>query len=147
MFTRANVGECTRSAMPSPRASPFTNCVLPAPRSPDRPMTSPLSAARPHCSPRAAVSAALCEMYVAMGRQRSHALLVPDGYPLARLDPADARQREPRELLLPCVKQRHGIAAGDREQQFKVLAIGQRRLQGRFGGGRGLGGAARLPAD
>src|ERR1017187_4124015 len=110
MFTRANVGECTRVTMPSPRASPLTNCVLPAPRSPDRPMTSPLSAARPHCSPSAAVSAGLFEMHVAMGRQRSHALLVPDGDALARLDPADARQRETRELLLPRVKQRHGVA-------------------------------------
>src|ERR1035441_10474345 len=100
MFPRATWGKPPPPAFPSPRASPFTNCVLPAPRSPDRPMTSPLSAARPHCSPSAAVSAALCEMYVAMGKHHTHALLVPDGYPLARLDPADARQREPRELLL-----------------------------------------------
>src|ERR1035441_6422005 len=109
MFTSAKVGECTRSAMPSPRASPLTNCVLPAPRSPDRPMTNPLSAARPHCSPSAAVSAGLCEMYVAIGRQRSHALLVPDVDSLARLDLADARQRESRELLLPRVQHRDEI--------------------------------------
>src|ERR1017187_5049340 len=122
MFTRANVGECARATMPSPRASPLTNCVLPAPRSPDRPMTHPLSAARPHCSPSAAVSAGLCEMYVAMGRQRSHALLVTDVDSLARLDLADARQRKTGKLLLPRVEQRHGVAAGDREQQFKILA-------------------------
>src|ERR1035441_6493064 len=91
MFTRANVGECTRVTMPSPRASPLTNCVLPAPRSPDRPMTTPLSAARPHCSPSAAVSAVLCEMYVAMGRQRSHTLLVTDVDSLPRLDLADRK--------------------------------------------------------
>src|ERR1035438_6591547 len=94
MFTRAKVGECTRATMPRPRASPLTNCVFPAPRSPDRPITSPLSAARPHCSPSAAVSVGLCEMYIAMGRQRSHALLVTDGDALARLDLADARRSE-----------------------------------------------------
>src|ERR1035437_2774756 len=133
MFTRAKVGECTRSAMPRPRASPLTNCVLPAPRSPDRPMTNPLSAARPHCSPSAAVSAGLCEMYVAMGRQRSHALLVTDVDSLPHLDLADARQREGGELLLPPVQHRHGIAAGDREEQFEVLTVAQRRQQRRFG--------------
>src|ERR1017187_676011 len=144
MFTRAKVGECTRSAMPSPRASPLTNCVLPAPRSPDSPMTSPLSATRPHCSPSAAVSAGLCEMYVAMGPQRSHTLLVTDVDSLPRLDLADACQRESRELLLPRVQHRHGVAAGDREEQFEGLTVAQRRQQGRFGRGRGLGGAARF---
>src|ERR1039457_1663362 len=133
MFTRAKVGESTRVVMPSPRASPLTNCVLPAPRSPDTPMTSPLSAARPHCSPSAVVSPGLCEMYVAIGRQRSHALLVPDVDSLARLDLADARQRESRELLLPRVQHRDGVAAGDREEQFEVLTVAQRRQQGRFG--------------
>jgi hypothetical protein len=33
------VGECTRAEIPSPRARPFTNCVLPAPSSPDSAMT------------------------------------------------------------------------------------------------------------
>src|ERR1017187_400178 len=133
MVTRAKVGESTRVVMPSPRASPLTNCVLPAPRSPDTPMTSPLSAARPHCSPSAVVSPGLCEMYVAIGRQRSHALLVPDGDALTRLNLADARQREIGKLQPPRVKQWHGVAAGDREQQFEVLAVGQRGQQGRFG--------------
>jgi len=54
---------------PSPPAMPFTSSVLPAPKSPDKAMTSPRSAARPHDSPSDRVSAGLCEMNVAMGVQ------------------------------------------------------------------------------
>ena len=58
-FTSVNVGECTRDVTPSPRARPFTSCVLPAPRSPLNVMTQPRCAARPNFSPSASVSAGL----------------------------------------------------------------------------------------
>ena len=58
-FTNAKVGEWTRSVAPSPRARPFTSCVLPAPRSPLKPMTQPGLASRAQVSPRASVSVAL----------------------------------------------------------------------------------------
>src|SRR5882672_12502503 len=94
MFTNAKVGEWTRSVMPRPRARPFTNCVLPAPRSPHNPITSPLRAARPQVSPSASVSAGLCEMHVAICGQWSRAVLVFDGDALACCDFADATQLE-----------------------------------------------------
>src|ERR1035438_7991227 len=90
-----------------------TGCNHPWKQTPRKPGSAPLC-------PSASVSAGLCEMYVAIGRQRSHALLVPDVDSLARLDLADARQRESRELLLPRVQHQIGVAAGDREEQFEV---------------------------
>src|SRR5438445_10711422 len=120
--------------MSNPRASPFTSCVLPAPRSPDKPMTSPLCATRPQASPSASVSAGLCEMYVAIGGQQSHPILVPNRDPLARRDFTDATQRHFGKLLPPGVEQRDRLAAGHREEQLKILPLGQRCQQRRFGG-------------
>src|SRR5260370_1283579 len=113
MFTRANVGEWTRAVIPSPRATPLTNWVLPAPRSPDRPITSPLSAARPKVSPSRSVSAGLCEMNVAMRCQRPYSLLVADSDRIAGSNLPDAAQPHVGKLWLPGVEQRNGVTAGN----------------------------------
>src|SRR5438105_1219449 len=102
--------------MPSPRARPLTSCVLPAPRSPESAMTSPRVAARPHASPRASVSAGLCEMFVAMGTQSSHAGFIAKRDAFAFGDLADAGERDFGKLLLPCIEQWHGILAGNGKQ-------------------------------
>src|SRR6266850_2515072 len=101
MFTSAKVGEWTRAVMPRPRARPFTNCVFPAPRSPHKPITSPLGAVRPQVSPSASVSAGLCEMHVAICGQWSRAVLVFDGDPFPSGDFSDATQLEFGKLLFP----------------------------------------------
>src|SRR5438477_1067162 len=113
---------------------PFTSCVLPAPRSPDNAITSPRRASRPQASPSDSVSAGLCEMLVAMRTQWSHATFIAKRYAFACGDVADARQRDFGKLLFPCVEHRHRVLAGDGEQQFKILAIRQRREQGRLRG-------------
>src|ERR1700722_562145 len=135
-----------RSVMPSPRAMPLASCVLPAPRSPDKPMTSPLAAARPHASPSACVSSGLCEMFVAMGGQRKDAFRRADGDTFVGNDLSDARELKFRKFLFPGIEQRHGVAAGDGEQKFEILAIGQRGEQRRFGGSIRSGSEARLAA-
>src|SRR6266853_4597476 len=133
MFTSAKVGEWTRAAMPRPRARPFTNCVFPAPRSPHKPITSPLWAAHPQVSPSASVSAGLCEMHVAICGQRSHAVLVFDSDALARRDFADATQLKLGKLFLPGIQQRNCIAARNREEKLKILSVRQRGQQRGFG--------------
>ena len=49
--------------------------------------------------------------------------------------------------LRQAIQQRHGVAAGNGEQQLEVLAVGERGEQRGLGGGAGLGGAAGLAAD
>src|SRR5664280_913174 len=97
--------------MPSPRAMPFTNCVLPAPKSPDKPMTSPDCAARPQRSPSDSVSAGLCEMNIAMGRERLGAGLVANRDAFPRRDFADTTQFQFRKLFFPRVDQFHRVGA------------------------------------
>src|SRR5437899_1006120 len=133
MFTSAKVGEWTRAMMPRPRARPFTNRVLPAPRSPHKPITNPLWAARPQVSPSASVSAGLCEMHVAICGEWSRAVLVFDGDALARRDFADATELELGELCFPGIQQRNGIAASNRKEKLKILPVRQRGQQRRFG--------------
>src|SRR6516162_586059 len=118
--------------MPSPRASPLTNWVLPAPRSPESPSTQPFCAARPKRLPRASVSAGLCEMSVAMLLQRAHSGFVADADSFLGRNFADAGQLHLRELLFPGVQQWDGIAAGDGEQEFEILAVGQRGQESRL---------------
>src|SRR5579872_2226536 len=113
---------------------PLVSCVLPAPRSPVTPMTRPGVAARPQLSPSAWVSVGLLEMYVAMGRKRTRAGFVADGKTLALRDLANAGQFGLGKLLFPGVQQRHGIAAGNGEEQFKIFAISQCGEQRRLGG-------------
>src|SRR5262245_9250379 len=134
-WTRAKVGEDTRAWIPRPRAMPLTSWVLPAPRSPLKPMTQPVCTAFPHCSPRAKVSSGLCEMSVAMNGQRPHAILVAKPQPRFGGDLADAAQAQLGELLLPSVQQRDSIYAGEAKEELEILAVGQRRQQRRFGGG------------
>src|SRR6266704_2759798 len=98
--------------MARPRASPLTNWVLPAPRSPESPSTHPLTKARPQLSPSPSVSTALFEMNVAMGGERAHAVLVADRDPVRCGNLADAVQGQVGELLSPGVEQRHRIATG-----------------------------------
>src|SRR5512140_1302900 len=115
MLTRANVGECTLALEPNPRANPRTSRVLPAPNSPERPMTRPGSATRPQASPNASVSLGLCEMNVAMGGKRAHALLVAQGDPFVTGDLSDTRKRQVWEPRAPGIKQRYRVLAGYRE--------------------------------
>src|SRR5882672_9469616 len=136
-----------RAAMPSPRAMPLTSCVLPAPKSPVRPMTQPALASRPHRSPSAAVSSGLCEMNVTMSGHRQVAVLVAEFNASGGDDLPDAGQRHIGELFLPRVEQRDSVAAGDGEQEFKVLTVGERGEQRRFGGGFGFGLQLRGAAD
>src|SRR5437667_9836863 len=133
MFTSAKVGECTRAVIPRPRARPFTNCVFPAPRSPHKPITSPLWAACPQVSPSASVSAGLCEMHVAICGQWSRAVFVFDSDAFARRDFADATQLELGKLCFPGIQQRNGIAAANRKEKLKILPVCQRGQQRRFG--------------
>src|SRR5260221_6343900 len=129
MFTSAKVGEWTRAVMSRPRARPFTNCVLPAPRSPHKPITSPLGAVRPQVSPSASVSAGLSEMHVAICGQWSRAVLVFDGDALARRDFADATQLELGKLCFPGIQQGNGIAAANRKEKLKILSVRQHGQQ------------------
>src|ERR1700674_3566248 len=59
-YTRTswNVGLATSAGDPAPRATPRTNVVLPAPRSPSSRSRSPCRSWRPKLSPAASVSAA-----------------------------------------------------------------------------------------
>src|SRR6266481_301407 len=133
MFTSEKLGEWTRAVMPRPRARPFTNCVLPAPRSPHNPITSPLWAARPQVSPSASVSAGLCEMHVAICGQRSHAVLVFGSDGRARRDFADATRLKLGRLFLPANQQKSRIPARNREENLNLLSIRQRGQHRGFG--------------
>src|SRR5690348_3104948 len=95
--------------MSNPRANPFTSWVLPAPRSPESPITSPLCALRPHSSPSDSVSAGLFEMYVAMGTQSPNSILIAQRNPLPGDDFTNATQRHIGKLFLPTVQHRHRI--------------------------------------
>jgi hypothetical protein len=61
-----------------------------------------------------------------MLRQRAHSGFVANADSLLGRDFADARQLYLRELLLPRIQQRDGITAGHGEQEFEILAVGQR---------------------
>ena len=74
-------------------------------------------------------------MNVAMGCERLDAGLVANRDAFPRRDFADATQFQFRKLFFPRVEQFHRVGARHREQQFKILAIGQRRDERRFGGG------------
>src|ERR1019366_10747121 len=124
-LTSVNVGEGTRAGMARPPARPLTSRVLPAPRSPESAMTSPLRASRPQLSPSASVSAGLCEMFVTMDGQRPNAVPVAQMDSFARGDLADAGKGNFGELLFPGIEQGDCVAGRPREQQFKILAIAQ----------------------
>src|SRR5574341_759202 len=125
---------------------PFTNWVLPEPRSPVSPMISPASAWRPHASPSASVSAGLCEMNVAIGREGPHPAVVPDRYAFPGGNLSDASERQLRKLRFPGIEERHRFLAGDREEQFKILAVGQSGQKGRLGGWLFFGRQPGFPA-
>src|SRR4051812_15309544 len=142
----ANVGEWTRSVAPTPAATPRTNCVLPAPRSPWSPTIMPGCARSPNAWPRAAVCSGLVEMCVAMDEQRFDALLVAQLNAGRGGDFSDARKFERRKFLFPGVEEFHRIFARDREEKFEIFAVSergeQRRLGGRLTAGLEFGGAA-----
>src|SRR5579864_1116129 len=122
--------------MSRPRAVPLTNCVLPAPRSPDKAMTSPRFAARPQLWPSDSVSAGLfVKMLVAMSGQRAGAGFIAKGDAFAGGDFADAGERNVRELLLPRIEHGNCIFTRNGEKQLKILAVGECGKQGSFGCG------------
>ena len=53
-------------------------------------------------------------------------MLVFDSDALARRDFADTTQLQLGKLLFPPIKLRNGIAAGNRKEQLKILAVSQR---------------------
>src|SRR4030095_9272478 len=79
------------------------------------------------------VSSTLLEMKIAMSSEGTDASLVPQAKAGLGKDFPNAREREFGELLFPGVEQRHGVAAGDHEEQFEILAVGQRGQQGWLG--------------
>src|SRR5262245_33373763 len=133
-FPSVKVGECTRPATPSPRAMPLTSSVLPAPNSPVSPMTSPLMASFPQRSPSAWVSSGLFEMSIAMSRQELNPHFAADlkAWPFRHL--ADASEWQIRKFLSPGIKEWNCIPTSHCEEQFKILAISQCRLQRSFAG-------------
>src|SRR5262245_12660483 len=116
-----NVGECTRAETFKPRAMPLTSCVLPAPRSPVRPITKPPLAARPQASPSASVSSELCEMNMPIGGQWTHAVPVADDKPRFGRYFTDTTHPELRELAFPRIEQPHGVTGGGGKQQFEIF--------------------------
>src|SRR5256885_7029955 len=95
-------------------------------------MTEPAGASLPHCSPSCSVSSGLLEMNVAMNSQRLDALPVANGQARFGVDPANATEGQFRKLFLPRIQQWHGVAGGHREQQFEILAVGERGGQRLF---------------
>src|SRR6185503_5126155 len=73
-------------------------------------------------------------MNVTMGSQRLNPVFVANSQAGFSSDSADTSQPQLGKLLFPFIQQRHGVTAGDGEKKFEVLAVGQRRQQGRFGG-------------
>ena len=73
-------------------------------------------------------------MRVAFEVQFSKAVLVTDLQPRFDRHFPDAGQFQFWELLFPGIEQRDGLIAGYGEQQFEILAVSERREQGRFGG-------------
>src|SRR6266446_6782627 len=59
-----NVGLVTSAGQPNPHANPFTNCVLPVPRSPVKASTSPALTSWARRAPAASVSATLAEVNI-----------------------------------------------------------------------------------
>jgi hypothetical protein len=74
-------------------------------------------------------------MNVAKSGQSADAIGTPEPDPGFRGYLADARERQVRELFLPRIKQRHRVVAGEGEEQFEILAIGQGGEQGGLDGG------------
>src|SRR5258707_985742 len=120
---REKVGECTGKGVPSPRASPLTSCVLPAPRSPNKPITNPRSAVRPHPSPSASVSAGLWEMSEATCAQGANPIFVADDVAFAGRDFANAAQSQGGKLFFPRIEQGYGIPRSDSKKQFPSLRL------------------------
>src|SRR6185503_8003966 len=103
-------------------------------------MTQPGAASRPQRSPRAKVSSGLREMNVTMNVERADALLISESETRFCGDAPDTGERQFGKLLFPRIKQRHGLAAGDGEEQFEILAIREGGHDRRLGGS----GSARL---
>src|SRR5215831_5947847 len=111
--------------MPSPRARPLTRQVLPAPRSPERPMTQLGGAVWPQAWPIASVSCGLSEVHVTMSGQWAHTVLVAQGNAFAGHDFTDATHAHVGEVLFPSIDQPDCVATGDGKQELEVFAVGQ----------------------
>ena len=71
-------------------------------------------------------------MNVTMCSQGQYGVFVANGDAFIRRDFPDASQAQFRELFFPCIQQFHRVAARNREQQFKILAIGERGDERQF---------------
>src|SRR5512138_2143193 len=103
-LTRMNVGLETASSEPHPCATPCTNVVLPAPRSPCRHFTSPACSARPKCVPIRRVCSGLrlkksivCSFRIDIGR------IISGGWILPQDGSEAGRKQVHRTLLATCV--------------------------------------------
>src|SRR5204862_6477844 len=74
---------------------------------------------------KSAVSAGLCEMKIAMRRQRTKALSSAEHQAALRRYFADAAQRGFGKLLLETIEQLDGVAAADREEQLEIFPVSQ----------------------
>src|SRR5215469_16366402 len=115
---------------------PLTNCVLPAPRSPDKAITSPGFAARPQLSPSDSVCTGLfVKMLVPMSGQWAGAGLIAKGDTFAGGDFPNAGERYFRESSLPRIQHGNRVFARDGEKQLKILTVSKRSKQRSFGCG------------
>ncbi len=73
------------------------------------------------------------KMFIALGREFMRPGLVPEQNALAGHDFADAAQLQARKFFPPGIQQPDRVPAGHREQQFKVLTVGQRSQRRRLG--------------
>src|SRR5512138_2556595 len=96
-----NVGLETASSEPHPCATPCTNVVLPAPRSPCRQITSPACSAPPKCVPIRRVCSGLrlkksivCSFRIDIGRIISGGWILPQ-------DGSEAGRKQVHRTLLP----------------------------------------------
>src|SRR5580658_1997282 len=72
-------------------------------------------------------------MNVAMSLQTTNARLVSQFQSLLRRDLPDATEAQLWKLLLPRVHQGDRVAAGNGEEQFKILAVAQSAQERRLG--------------
>src|SRR2546423_5806224 len=110
-----------------PATKPFTNWVLPAPRSPVNAKTSPRDASRPCRKPTAIVSSTLFEMNITAGKFGKPGLARRASCVMAN-EPADSRERNVREFLPPARHERPGMIRRDGKEQLVIFAVRNRLL-------------------
>src|SRR5438045_4233273 len=121
--SKVNVGLVTVSFEPNPLARPFTNWVLPAPKSPTRASTSPAFIFSARRAPAPSVSAAPAEMNIT----REECLMF-DLRSLMQV--ANACKLQFGKLPAPHSFQASAIAPRNGKQKFVIFAIGYCLLHG-----------------